>query len=101
MNPDFDLIRSEVLVACKQDSPDDCPSTLLDRLSPEVEHLLSLLPTIDLSQIEDEDFDEDEFSLFDDIFDGDQQFYILIWKGRKFFVDTQGYTYGRYCGELL
>jgi hypothetical protein len=101
MNLDFDLIRSEVRVARKEYSPDDCPVTFTKDLSENVKYLLEELPTIDLSKIEDEDFNEDEFCLFDDIFDGKQQFYILIWKGRKFFIDTQGYTYGRYCGGLI
>jgi len=100
-NLDFDLIRSEVVVARKEDYPGDCPSTSESTLSPEIKHLLLQLPVFNLSQRGWGNDDEEAFSLFDDIFDGDQQFYVLIWKGRKFFVDTQGYTYGRYCGELI
>jgi hypothetical protein len=100
MEFDFDLIRSEVQVARKEYHPGDCPETLVKSLSPKIVDLLQQLPTLDLSQIEDEDFNEDQFSLFDDYF-GSEQFWMLIWKGRKFFVDTQGYTYARYCGELI
>jgi len=98
MNLDFDLIRSEVLVARKEDSPNDCPSTNVEELSENIKYLLEELPIMNLSNIED--LDEDEFSLFDDYFE-DEQFWILIWKGRTFFVDTQGYSYARYCGELI
>ena len=39
-------------------------------------------------------------SFFDEILDGDQQFYLMTYKDRVYLVDTQGYGYARYVIQL-
>lgn len=97
---DFNEIRAYVGVSRKEDSPEDVVKTELSELPNYIIELLGELPVMDLSKLDDGEYDEDEFSLFDDIF-ANEQFWLLIWKGRTFFVDTQGYTYARYCGEIV
>jgi hypothetical protein len=97
---DFNEIRAYVGVSRKEDSPEDVVKTELSELPNYIIELLGELPVMDLSKLDDGEYDEDEFSLFDDIFEN-EQFWLLIWKGRTFFVDTQGFTYARYCGEIV
>ena len=39
-------------------------------------------------------------SFFDEILNGDQQFYLMNYKDRVYLVDTQGYGYARYVIQL-
>ena len=43
---------------------------------------------------------EFQSSFFDEILDGDQQFYLMTYKDRVYLVDTQGYGYARYVIQL-
>jgi len=43
---------------------------------------------------------EFQSSFFDEILDGDQQFYLMTYKDRAYLVDTQGYGYARYVIQL-
>ena len=46
-------------------------------------------------------FGDEDHGFFSDVLDGDQQLYLMEMDGRKFFIDTQGYKYARYVGELI
>jgi hypothetical protein len=39
-------------------------------------------------------------SFFDEILNGDQQFYLMTYKDRVYLIDTQGYGYARYVIQL-
>jgi hypothetical protein len=87
------ILRGEIEVERKPSSLDDLPQTVEDKLPPNIKDLLNQLPVIEIN---------DDFGTFEDNFDGNQQIYLLKHEdGRKFFVDTQGYTYARYTGELV
>lgn len=93
---EFDYIRSEVMVARKPFSPeDDIPKNSMKDLSKNVRDLLN-----EVTKIKPK-FDFDGNGFFENILDGDVQFYIAEIGNRKFFIDTQGYTYARYVGELV
>lgn len=96
-NRKFDYIRSEVMVARKPFSPeDDIPKNSMKGLSNEVKKLLNevtkIKPTFNF---------DDGGGFFEDLLDGDVQFYIVEIGDREFFIDTQGYNYARYVGELV
>jgi hypothetical protein len=103
---EFNDIRCWVSVDRKENRPEDCVVNDLNKIPQRIKDMLKSLPTIDTSLIVDYD-DEgiehpinlDNFSLFDDYFDR-EQFWILKHKGKNYFVDTQGYSYARYCGGL-
>jgi len=102
----FDEIRNWVYVDRKENRPEDCVVNKLKDIPQRIKDMLKSLPTIDTSLLVeyDEDGEEhpiniDNFSLFDDYFDR-EQFWILKHKGKNYFVDTQGYSYARYCGGL-
>jgi hypothetical protein len=87
------ILRDKIEVECKPRSLFDLPETVENRLPPNIKDLLNQLPVIEV---------DGSFKIFEDNFDGNQQIYLLKHKdGRKFFVDTQGYTYARYIGELV
>lgn len=97
-NIKFDHIRSEVMVARKPFSPeDDVPKNSMRNLSKNVVNLLK-----EVTKIKPKfDFSENGNGFFEDLLDGDIQFYIAKIGNRKFFIDTQGYNYARYVGELV
>jgi hypothetical protein len=87
------ILREFITVDRKPSSLDDLPQTSEDKLPPNIKDLLNQLPVMEI---------DDDFNTFEDCFDGNQQIYLLEHEdGRKFFVDTQGYTYARYVGELV
>ncbi len=87
------ILRGAIEVERKPLSLNNLPKTVEDRLTPNIKDLLNQLPVMEVG---------DYFDTFEDCFDGNQQIYLLKHKdGRKFFVDTQGYTYARYIGELV
>jgi len=60
--------------------------------------LLSTLPIINGEEL----FDfENGNGFFNDVLDGDQQCYVMEYKDRVFFIDTQGFNYARYVGEII
>lgn len=87
----YDLIRSEVLVSRKETRFDDCCTTDIESLSPEVICMLSELPIREI---------EYDLALGDIILGINTQHWILKYGRRYFYVDTQGYDYARYTGEL-
>ena len=97
MENKFDLIRSEVLVNRKSFDTEGLPQTRFKTLSKEIQNLLDELPTVDGNHL---DFNEDGDGFYTSFLDGKQQFYKLKIKDKLYFVDTQGYDYARYVGEL-
>ena len=102
----YNEIRNYIYVDRKEDRPEDCVVNDLKEIPQHIKDMLKSLPIIDTSLImeydeegEEHSIDLDRFSLFDDYFGG-EQFYILKHKGKYYFVDTQGYSYARYCGGL-
>jgi hypothetical protein len=86
-------LRDKIEVDKKPLSLNDLPETVESKLPPNIKDLLNQLPVMEI---------DDDFNTFEDCFDGNQQIYLLRHEdGRKFFVDTQGYTYARYIGELV
>jgi hypothetical protein len=87
------ILREFITVDRKPSSLDDLFQTVEDKLPPSIKTYLHQLPVMEI---------DDDFNTFEDCFDGNQQIYLLRHEdGRKFFVDTQGYTYARYVGELV
>ena len=87
------ILRDKIEVECYPRSLFDLPETVESKLPPNIKDLLNQLPVMEI---------DDDFNTFEDCFDGNQQIYLLRHEdGRKFFVDTQGYTYARYVGELV
>lgn len=104
---DYNEIRTYVTVNRKEDRPEDCYTNIVSKLPQYIQNMLDELPVLDTSLLVDFDYDGDEipldldsFSLFDSYF-GSEQFWILKHKGERYFVDTQGYDYARYCGKLI
>ena len=94
---EFDEIRSEVKVARKPYDLSDVPTTLVREISPRIQNLISKLPIIDGNHL---DFSEEGDGFFNHVLDGDVQFYIVEIGDKRLFVDTQGYEYARYVGEI-
>jgi hypothetical protein len=87
------VIREFVRVDRKPSSLNNLSQTIEDKLPENIKTYLNNLQVLEVDEY---------FNTFDDNFDGDQQIYLLKHEdGRKFFVDTQGYTYARYIGELI
>ncbi len=96
---DYDLIRSEVDVDRKPYSPEDVDSkTDFNSLSPKIQQLIKSLPIYD---IESEIFEDDAEGFYIDGLTSGDQYAILNINNQYFFVDTQGYDYARYVGEIL
>jgi hypothetical protein len=95
-NPDLAwTIRKHVAVAKKPFNTIEVPATVEINLPTEIQEILAALPTMeDCFEFEDEGF-------FKYVFNRDQQFWIVKLGNQKFFVDTQGYQYARYVGELV
>lgn len=70
----------------------------VDRLSGKYfpEGLNDILDKLPLIEVYDIVFSHDDF-LYQDIFDGDVQFYRVYVNGFLLLIDTQGYKYGRYA----
>ena len=73
--------------------------TPFNSLLPEIQELINSLPKINGNEYFS--FGEDDRGFFSNALDGDQQVYLMEMNERKFFVDTQGYKYARYIGELI
>ena len=74
----------------KPDHPRDIQSSInFNELHESVREIVSNLPTVEF-----------ESSFFNDILDGDQQFYLMTHEEKIYLVDTQGYTYARYVIRL-
>jgi hypothetical protein len=74
----------------KPDHPRDIQSSInFNELHESVREIVSNLPTVEF-----------ESSFFNDILDGDQQFYLMTHEEKIYLVDTQGYTYARYVIQL-
>ena len=74
----------------KPDHPRDIQSSInFNELHESVREIVSNLPTVEFKS-----------SFFNDILDGDQQFYLMTYKEKIFLIDTQGFTYARYVIQL-
>ena len=74
----------------KPDHPDEIRSSInFNELHESIREIVSNLPVVEFKS-----------SFFNDILDGDQQFYLMTYKEKIFLIDTQGYTYARYVIQL-
>ena len=74
----------------KPDHPRDIQSSInFNELHESVREIVSNLPMVEFKG-----------SFFNDILDGDQQFYLMTHEEKIFLIDTQGYTYARYVIQL-
>jgi hypothetical protein len=74
----------------KPDHPRDIQSSInFNELHESVREIVSNLPMVEFKG-----------SFFNDILDGDQQFYLMTHEEKIYLVDTQGYTYARYVIQL-
>lgn len=94
----YDIISSQVLVYRKPFGPDETPKTKLDDISKKVQKLIKELPIIDGNNL---NFGDGGSGFFEYFLNGNQQFYQVKIGERLFFVDTQGYDYARYVGEII
>jgi hypothetical protein len=90
-------IREYVEVDRKPFDTDDISSkTQLSDIPEDVQEILKQLPILEIEEY----FDFNNQGFFANVLDGDQQIYLLKDENRIFFVDTQGYRYARYVGEI-
>jgi hypothetical protein len=55
-----------------------------------------------LTVLDESGFDFDNEGFYGDVLDENEQIYLLKTNdNRVFFIDTQGYTYARYVGEII
>ena len=74
----------------KPDHPDEIQSSInFNELHESIRKIVSNLPIVEFKS-----------SFFNDILDGDQQFYLMTYKEKIFLIDTQGFTYARYVIQL-
>ena len=74
----------------KPDHPRDIQSSInFNELHESVREIVSNLPMVEFKG-----------SFFNDILDGDQQFYLMTHEEKIYLVDTQGFTYARYVIQL-
>jgi hypothetical protein len=71
--------------------------TQLSDIPENIQEILKQLPLLEI----DDYFDFNNQGFFANVLDGDQQIYLLKDEYRIFFVDTQGYRYARYVGEII
>ena len=95
MKEEFNTIRDYVMVDRKPFDTEDLVTNDYNSLPKETKQLLKELPVLEYKP----DFTEQGF--FEYFLDGKVQFYLLKFDGRTFFIDTQGYGYARYVGEIL
>jgi len=70
--------------------PEEIRSAInFNELHESVREIVSNLPTVEFKG-----------SFFNDILDGDQQFYLMTHEEKIYLVDTQGFTYARYVIQL-
>jgi hypothetical protein len=97
LQEDYNSIRSQVKVDRKPfDMEDIIASTDFNKLTPEIQNLLTSLRIYEYST---SIFDKDGFFTEDII--GDDQFAIIKINDKFYFVDSQGHNYARYVGELI
>ena len=92
-------IREYVTVDRKPFSPEEVKQltkyeSLPEHIKEEIEGLMKI------NGEEYFNFEEGGEGFFAELLDGDIQFYLMEWRGRRFFIDTQGYRYARYVGEI-
>jgi hypothetical protein len=95
MKKEFNNIRNYVLVDRKPFDTEDLVTNVYNSLPEETKQLLNELPVLEYKP----DFAKRGF--FEYFLNGDVQFYLLKFDGRTFFIDTQGYKYARYVGEII
>jgi len=91
----FDNIREYVQVDRKPFDVENLVTNEYNSLPEEIKQLLSELPIIEHKP----DFTNDGF--FEEFIPTDIQFCLVQFDERTFFVDTQGYNYARYVGEIV
>jgi len=95
MKEKFDKIRNYVMVDRKPYDTEDLVTNNYNSLPEDIKQMLNELTVVEYKP----DFSEDGFFFY--FLDGDVQFYLVKFDGRTFFVDTQGYEYARYVGEII
>lgn len=74
----------------KPDSPEEINTSInFNELHESIRSIVSNLPIVEFKT-----------SFFDDILNGDQQFYLMTYKDKVYLVNTEGYTYARYVIQL-
>ena len=74
----------------KPDYPDEIRSSInFGELDESIREIVARLPVVEFPG-----------SFFDYFLSGEQQFYLVTYKGKVFLVDTQGYDYARYVIQL-
>lgn len=91
----FNQIRDYVIVDRKPHNTDDLSVNEYKTLPNHIKQMLDELPVVHHKP----NFDKEGF--FEYFLDGKVQFYLVKFDGRTFFVDTQGYDYARYVGEIV
>jgi hypothetical protein len=91
-------IRDYVEVTRKPYDTDDVYSkTQLSDIPDNIQEVLKQLPVLEREDY----FEFDNQGFFGMVLDGDQQIYLMKDEDRIFFIDTQGYEYARYIGEII
>jgi hypothetical protein len=92
------VIRDYVDVYRKPFDVDDIKAqTHIDDIPVEIFALFGKLPIVDGEEL----FEFKTEGFFKRALDGKQQCYIMEIGDRTFFIDTQGYDYARYVGEII
>lgn len=93
----FDQIRDYVMVDRKPFDTEELVANNYNVLPSHIKQMLDELPVVHHKP----NFDEGGSGFFEYFLDGKVQFYLVKFDGRTFFVDTQGYDYARYVGEII
>ena len=84
------LTNATIRYERKPNHPDEISSSInFNELHESVRGIVANLPVVEFKS-----------SFFDEILNGDQQFYLMTYKDRVYLVDTQGYGYARYVIQL-
>ena len=97
MKEKFNKIRDYVVVDRKPYNTKDLVTNNYNSLPDETKQLLNELTVVEHKP----DFGNGGSGFFEYFLNGDVQFYLVKFDGRTFFVDTQGYDYARYVGEIV
>lgn len=97
MKKKFNEIRNYVMVDRKPYDTEGLVTNNYDSLPEDIKQMLNELRVVEYKP----DFSVEGKGFFEGFLDGDVQFYLVKFDGRTFFVDTQGYEYARYVGEII
>lgn len=98
MKNNFNRLMGYIEVDRKPSNTTDISaSTDYLKLPADIQHLINQLPVVESDVFR---YEDGKFSFFIDALDGDVQFYLLKHENKTYFIDTQGYHYARYVGEI-